>query len=406
MKYNIIATTCLGLIALLCTTQSCKDYCKHEAPEAPESHSTSVSLNAYIENSGSIDGYVKGGTLFKTDIYTLLTDANVATLKLNYINDSIYRQNCNARDFVLDLTPAKFKQQGGNRAFSDISEVIERVLADRPKEVALLASDFIFSPPANAESVKAFLNMERQEISNAVMHRLGKDKHFGIVVLQGYSAYDGYYWNVDNKASVYKGERPYYVMLAGNRADLALLLQSATKSGNTHFKNIYAESGCVPIHYEVVKNVGAKNGTFKLCKKGKHHLKDCRANKRTGVFTFNIYADFSCLPLTDSYLCNASNYATSTNGYKVSEVKAIRRTAEGYTHCITMTACDTKHLCAPSCEIKLKKSFPTWIAQSNDAAGMIPLPGKTFGLLPMMQGIQKAFESGGDAFAQIHLCIE
>ena len=83
-------TTYTSLISLLLTLNSCsffkRDFCKDEAVEQPDKSCPNVSLNAYIENSGSIDGYVSSGTSFKTGIYTLLTNEHVKTLKLSYVN--------------------------------------------------------------------------------------------------------------------------------------------------------------------------------------------------------------------------------------------------------------------------------------------------------------------------------
>lgn len=147
----------------------------------------------------------------------------------------------------------------------------------------------------------------------------------------------------------------------------------------TFYKFIY-RGWAVAREVRSCENTSAKYGTFKLCKKSKnglrHHLKDCHANKRSGNFTFKIYVDYSCLPLTDQYLCDASNYATSTSSYKVTSVAPLNASTDGYTHCITLTANDSKHLCASSCDILLKKLFPAWIEQCNDAEGTAPLPGK------------------------------
>lgn len=201
MRFNVTkAIVALPIfILIICLYNSCKnghDYCKTEPKYKGDEPCTSITMNAYIENSGSIDGYVNGGTLFKTDLYAMLTDGNVGKVTFNYVNDKIYPQQCNARDFIMNVTPTTFKNQGGNRAYSDISEVVERVLANSPKQVALLASDFIFSPPANAESVKAYLNIQQQDVCNSLQKRLKNDSCFSVVMLQGMSKYNGYYWNV------------------------------------------------------------------------------------------------------------------------------------------------------------------------------------------------------------------
>lgn len=89
--------------------QNGHDYCKTEPTFKGDEPCTSITMNAYIENSGSIDGYVNGGTLFKTDLYAMLTDGNVGKVTFNYVNDKIYPQQCNARDFIMNVTPTTFK---------------------------------------------------------------------------------------------------------------------------------------------------------------------------------------------------------------------------------------------------------------------------------------------------------
>lgn len=412
MRFNVTkAIVALPIfILIICLYNSCKnghDYCKTEPKYKGDEPCTSITMNAYIENSGSIDGYVNGGTLFKTDLYAMLTDGNVNKVTFNYVNDKIYPQQCNARDFIMNVTPTTFKNQGGNRAYSDISEVVERVLANSPKQVALLASDFIFSPPANAESVKAYLNIQQQDVCNSLQKKLKNDSCFSVVMLQGMSKYNGYYWNVSNVPTKYEGERPYYVMLAGKRTALAKLLHSIEKNNSVHFKESYTEMGDAPVHYEVVKNNGTQNGTFILCKKGQHHhLKKCKINKNKKVFAFNVDVDFSNIPLSNKNLCNIANYTTSVKGYKVASVTILPNSKNGYTHRIKLEATDIKHIKAEHCDVILKKIFPEWINKSNDNEGSAPLLGKTFGLTYMMQGVQKAFTTTTPYYTKFTLCIE
>jgi hypothetical protein len=57
-------------------------------------------INVYLENSASMDGYVKGVTEFETAIYNLLGDFKISglcdSLNLNYINKTIPFQKQNA----------------------------------------------------------------------------------------------------------------------------------------------------------------------------------------------------------------------------------------------------------------------------------------------------------------------
>ena len=266
-----------------------------------------------------------------------------------------------------------------------------------------MASDFIFSPPGNTASVSNYLNIEEQDISISLSHRLRVDSAFSVVLLQGTSDYDGYYWNVNNEPSAFRGERPYYVLLAGKRNEIATLLHSAEKNVKK-IKQSYTEMNCTPVSYEIMPQATASNGTFHLCKKGqKHHIKKSKAYK-SQRFHFCVKADFSNLPLTDDYLCNTKNYATNSKGYCVTTVMPC--TGEKGKYLITLAATDLKHLTAVPCEVKLKKTMPAWISQSNDPKGLKPESGKTFGLTSMTNGIKKAFNSAEDCYACLTLYVE
>lgn len=392
---------CLSLLSCgFFRADPCKDEPKKEVKAAP----AKISLDTYIENSGSMDGYVKGRTQFKTDLYKMISSLKVGQCTLYYINKEILVQNVQPREFILNLSPATFKKQGGERAFSDIAEVIAKSMERSKQRVMLLASDFIFSPPGSTADVRYYLEIQEQDICNSMARRLQSDKDFGVVLLQGMSAYDGYYWNVNNDAQPFQGERPYYVLLAGKRNEIATLLHSAERSG-THFTQSYTEMGCTPVSYEIEKQTTAKLGTFHMCRaKQKHHIMRCKRYKRTDTFSFNVKADFSNLPLTSAYLLNTNNYVTNTKGYRVTAVSAIAGEAGAYR--LTLTATDPELLTAMPCEVKLKKALPAWIGQSNDPTGLRPLAGKTFGLSSMAEGIQKAFENTSDCYACLTLYIE
>lgn len=99
-----------------------------------ESPQTEVNLPAptikvFVENSGSMDGYVKGATDFENAVYSYLSDIQHAdlgvrtdslaaknTLILNYINSEVLQQKPDVREFIEALEPADFKMKGGKEA--------------------------------------------------------------------------------------------------------------------------------------------------------------------------------------------------------------------------------------------------------------------------------------------------
>lgn len=94
-------------------------------------------VKVYVENSGSMDGYVKGATDFENAVYSYLSDvqhvdlgAKIDSLSaknilvLNYINSEILQQKPDVRAFIEALEPADFKMKGGKRGTSDMSNIL------------------------------------------------------------------------------------------------------------------------------------------------------------------------------------------------------------------------------------------------------------------------------------------
>lgn len=106
-------------------------------------------INVYIENSGSMDGYVKGQTEFEHIVYNYLVDLQqigiAKELNLNYINSEILPQQDDITDFIEKLEPTSFKAKGGNRGSSDIALMIKDILAEsNDSVVSIFISDCIF----------------------------------------------------------------------------------------------------------------------------------------------------------------------------------------------------------------------------------------------------------------------
>ena len=83
-------------------------------------------IKVYVENSGSMDGYVKGATDFENAVYSYLSDVQHAdlgvrtdslatknVLVLNYINSEVLQQKPDVREFIEALEPADFRMKGG-----------------------------------------------------------------------------------------------------------------------------------------------------------------------------------------------------------------------------------------------------------------------------------------------------
>ena len=141
-----------------------------ETPPVSSSKSTSETVPTfavYLENSGSMDGYVRGVTALEDDVYQLLVDLGYAadTLALFYINSRPIPYSESTAQFIGKLEPAEFQQRGGNRSNSDLNQIFNELLQQTSEQRAtLLISDFILSlGQGNTEDL---LNNQRISIYN------------------------------------------------------------------------------------------------------------------------------------------------------------------------------------------------------------------------------------------------
>lgn len=130
-----------------------------------ESSQTEVKLPApkikvFVENSGSMDGYVKGATDFENAVYSYLSDVQHADLGtridslatknilvLNYINSEVLQQKPDIREFIEALEPADFKMKGGKRGTSDMSIFLIQLYLKQTMMKSLFLSQIAFSLP-------------------------------------------------------------------------------------------------------------------------------------------------------------------------------------------------------------------------------------------------------------------
>ena len=100
-------------------------------PVAIQSSNNSVKLKVYIENSGSMDGYMRQKSEFKDAVksYVNALDLKVDTTELYYINTQISSFKADIAKFEEALNPASFAKCAGSRSNSDIA--VFRVISVR-----------------------------------------------------------------------------------------------------------------------------------------------------------------------------------------------------------------------------------------------------------------------------------
>lgn len=352
-------------------------------------------VNVYIENSGSMDGYVKGQTEFEQIVYNYLVNLKLAKitseLNLFYINSKLLPQQDDVQDFIEKLEPSSFKAKGGNRGSSDISNMIGLIMKEmNDSTVSIFVSDCIFSP-GKGRDAGDYLNNQQIGIKNAVGQYFNAHPKLAVMGYRCLSSFNGYYYDKNDSGILYNGKRPFYVWLFGtqgalNRIQNEMLKNRYQLDGVQNDFMAFAGGTTMPDSCYAVKR---GSGNFDLKKSDpKHSIEKLKADKN-GKVRFSVEVNYAAFILSDAYLCDTSMYVLNDPKYRVVAVERIKEYKK-YSHIIHIEA-DRVH--PSNLEIKLCTGKPTWPKYYNDDEGSAISASnseKTFGIKYMTDGIADA----------------
>ena len=366
---------------------------------------TSVPLiNVYLENSGSMNGYVAGITELERDLKSYLLDINKKSLadsmSLNYINDRIIFQGNDVDAFIKNLEPSSFIEQGGNTATTDIAGVLKMVLEKtNHNSVSLFISDCIISPGKKIKETQLNEYLKDQQLDieyNFSMLAQKKGMNLGVIVYQMYSKFDGTYYNRVDARTKIKEARPYYLWLVGDTKYLKLLTQNIDINkldgslGEASTFSIF-ETSSSPA-FQILQN--PKRGDFTRNRSNPYHIHNIKKDTKAGsdVFMFSLGVNFSDYLLDENYLLSLSNYKLNSTDYTLS----IAKQGIGSEYRMQL---ETSIISQLNLSIGLLMSKPTWIANANDDIGLdIYAPNamsQTYGIKYILDGVYDAFSDKG-----------
>lgn len=362
-------------------------------------------VNVYIENSASMDGYVKGVTEFEQAIYSYTSDIKLAdfcdALNLNYINSKILRQPDDVSDFIEKLEPNSFKIKGGDRGTTDISDLFQSIMKEQGEnDIAILVSDFVFSP--GRKDANEYLTNQQIGIKTHFVTRLKEDSNYAAVLYRLVSKFDGKYYNRVDAPVQISAERPFFIWLLGNKDQLQRLT-SEIKKENIKGKGVQ-NTFCISkmsqaTPYSILPM--PRVGTFQIDPANvKTSILKAKVDKKNPneKFMVSFGVDFSAFLLEDSYLMDPGNYEINNKAYSIEIIKNPNSATSQYTHIIKLKL-DASQPVISRGNIKvslLKKSAP-WADSLTDYDGMdINAEGamdKTFGLKTLIDGIYDAYKT-------------
>lgn len=377
--------------------------------------SSTYNYAVFLENSGSMDGYVRGTTAFEDDIYKLLVDISYLadTVRVNYVNSQIIPYNLGIQKFINNMEPASFQQRGGNRSSSNINQVLQRVLQETQEgQVNVLISDFIFSIGGGDTEEK--LNNQRISIYSTFRKQLQQNP-FATLIIKMKSEFNGSYYDKTDRPIALNGvERPYYIWLTGEPAAINNFSQQIDLNQLEGFEYTYLmlpQTADVTPYYTVLNNYQRK-GTFRADRqhsgadyvRGISNVEPSNRGEAAGTFGFSIAANLSRLPVGEDYLTDVQNYQLP-DAYTLESVEPAgevenmnardKAMLEKATHIMTVSTTGKAY---PDLRIALKKQTPAWVAdtQTNDDSKIKTDEAqldKTFGFGYLVGGVEDAYRS-------------
>ena len=371
--------------------------------------------NIFLENSGSMNGYVNSQAEFKETVGNFLTDIEINgladSIKLNYINSKVIPIHLDIPNFINNLNPTSFSSEGGHITTTNVSLMLKAIL-DRLNDntVGIFISDCVFSPDKKINAQQYLVN-QQLEIKRNFAAKLDNYK-LTIIVLQLSSEFEGAYFNCQNQTTPIKAKRPYYIWIIGNHRNLTALFEKVKKEnfkggGVQNFYSAYTTENV--FDYGIL--ISPKLGYYNRDKVNpKNKIIDAEKEDKgihKGKFQFSIGVNFKGSFLDENYILDAKNYLIPAN-YSIEVVKNNISTLS-YSHILKLS---TNTLKTETVNIKLRNILPGWIAEKNsdddtkiNQANQLT---KTFGLKYLVEGIFEAYKSKNnnkDTYFEINISV-
>lgn len=355
----------------------------------------------FIENSGSILGYLSGTSNYrkvlsklatkeefgKVPYQFMLVNGQESSLKVNNIGTT-------AQQLSSHLTSAGFKV--GNPTSSDLNAMFNLAMGKvKTSEISVLISDGIYDIGAGGSvALIAAGGITKQKFISA----LEKNNQLQCLLIKLSSEFNGTYHYASKSGSrPINHNRPYYIWIFGNSKVLNHYFSDSHLTQLDGFQNyhrFYTLQSISDLKYEI-HSAFNKQGSFRISKHNKTEIINAEKAKNN-KFSFSVAVDFSNIPLSERFLQDKLNYSISnSSNYIIEEINKINDTQKDQiflktaTHIITVS---TNGFVAGKLNLKLNYGLPKWITETNADNETNLNDGKTYGFQHLIKGMDDAFE--------------
>lgn len=391
-------------------------------------------VNVYIENSGSMNGYVEGNTEFKGAIRDLLVMLKYyydeKNLNVNFINSSIYPTNIHGDivNFSKSLNAKTFKV--GDTFSSNLNNIFNQILTKTSKNtISILLSDCIYSIVGS--KTEDLLSDQKSLTKDAFLTKFKNKEPLSTTIVKLNSQFNGTYYDKVNKKTELKNTlRPYYMTIMGSEKVMTQFNSNIELSKNKveGFENKYnltLKDYSKDVYYSVI-NSKEDSGRYKPDRAYKsneaiHGIEDVSIIIRNSSnFIFSVALDLSNIPIEESYIINKSNYSITEGNYKIkaiykfdknqigpSSINMLSKAKVTPTHYIVFESTTPNFT---NLAFTLNKQIPKWVytTSTNDDTNILKSPDSTFGIKYLIEGISEAYqtESKNNKFLELTINIK
>lgn len=380
--------------------------------KTPKANLKSFQVNFYMENSASMDGYVNGNTEFKDVLGKMIVSSHHCCkgTDLFFVNNKVYKTNDSAVSFIQMLNPANIKV--GNVGSTDVNQIFRNILQATDKNtISVLFSDCIYS----VTNVDSQLDNAKNATTDAFLTALSKNSTMATIILQFVSSFDGYYYDRNDKPYMCKSQRPFYVVMTGNRGALKTLYANFKVDALPGLKNkcfLSSESWTLNEHNACAIISDYTNARRIKTLKNFLDIDEVSLDRDASSLQFAVGVDYSDIFVDDDYVLDKNNYQVEPDDYKVIGVSKASSSAIGdfsdspsKPYAIILSVPNGSF--APTITLSLRKGIPAWVKKSNvnDDAGFVPSSTQSFAIQKMVEGIAAAYSEDYDNYYKMTMNI-
>lgn len=394
-----------------------------------------LTVKFYLERSGSMTPYDAKDCYgeFKSAIVKLLNSlpGEDTDNTLYVVNSEVNKYPEGIKQFIHANNIFESTKGMGDASFTDFGLIFDEILnKNKSGEISILVTDMIYSPKDAAGINPHRVFTEAQGIVSNVFKNQVKSK--SMLVLKMSSSYSGPYYpyNVQSKGVAYKGNRPYYIVMVGDNADIARLSSEEKYADFIDFKHLkgfenlylFDASGVYSPYYGFLLKSKDTRGEFRAAHgQGEQitNLEKVKADRKSGDIQLALGINLDNMFIDPDYLLDPNNYIVDSSvPVKIKSIRPIEETTDlsvnqnslrgKMTHVITLTT--DKAVRNEEISIKLLNKLPGWVekSSSDDDTNLsaATFPATTFGLKYIMNGIYDSYKKLANGTQPVYFTIK